>query len=271
MKKILFPTDFSECAANAFQYTVHLAQNLGAQLDVVSVYHLPFTDAGNVPPEMIQQMLKERRNQTESQLKSFIAEAKKTYDAIGTYSLYGVFISTEIIDHAGYNDYDLIAMGTKGQRNAIEKMLGSVTTQTMMHAKCPVLAIPSDAQFGEGIQHIAFATAFEKSDHNALSQLLSFAEMMNASIHFVHVETSPGIGKEDEMIEMKDYPNYFTDFTIVNSKSISKGVERFLKEKQQDLLALFIPKRRLWERLFHHSVSKEITFQAQVPLLVFHE
>ena len=57
MKKILFPTDFSDCAAHAFRYVQELASGLGATVDLLHVFHLPIGDASSVPPEYIQEML----------------------------------------------------------------------------------------------------------------------------------------------------------------------------------------------------------------------
>jgi nucleotide-binding universal stress UspA family protein len=39
MKKILFPTDFSIPANNAFSYAVALAKDLGATIDILHVYN----------------------------------------------------------------------------------------------------------------------------------------------------------------------------------------------------------------------------------------
>jgi nucleotide-binding universal stress UspA family protein len=268
MKKILFPTDFSDAARNAFSAALKIGKQMEAEVDVVSVFHLPFTDASSVPPEMIQKMLEESRQTCERNLASFVEGADP--EVLGkSEALYGVFISTEVTDYAKYNHYDLIVMGTKGERNALEKLMGSVTTQTMMHAPCPVLAIPKEAK-PEQFKRIAYATAFEKADNHAVDELLAFSRTIGASLHFIHVETDPDIGGEGEMIEMKDYPVYFSDFTIVNSRNVQEGLDRFIQEKEMDILALFIPKRRLWERLFHQSVTKRMTFHTKVPLLIFH-
>ena len=41
MKKILFPTDFSETANNAFIYAIHLAKSLEAELIVLHTFERP--------------------------------------------------------------------------------------------------------------------------------------------------------------------------------------------------------------------------------------
>ena len=41
MKRILFPTDFSETANNAFEYALEMAKHLGAEFIVLHVYDSP--------------------------------------------------------------------------------------------------------------------------------------------------------------------------------------------------------------------------------------
>ena len=41
MKKLLFPTDFSETANNAFVYALKMAKSIDAEVIVLHVYDLP--------------------------------------------------------------------------------------------------------------------------------------------------------------------------------------------------------------------------------------
>lgn len=270
MKKILFPTDFSTAAENAFSYAISLAEEIDAKIDVVHIYHLPFVDATNVPPEYIEEMLAEKQNVVRAKLREFTE--KHPSDRIDReMTVYGLFIPQEIKDLIEDNDYDLVVMGTKGEHHSqIEKIMGSVTTHTMMQAPCPVLAVPFDASWKD-IRRIAYATNFEPKDTKAAGQLMNFASALAAEVHFVHIETSPAIGKMEDYISLANYPYTFTDFAIVNSPSVIEGVEHYVKDRKIDLLALFIPERRLWEKLFHNSFTKKMAFHSKMPILVFHE
>ncbi len=269
MKKILFPTDFSPAAANAFDYAVNLAKALDAKIDLMSVYHLPLNDAGRVPPDYIERMLEEKRKSVEQRLQSLIQG--KAARLIGSARAhYGLFIYQEIIDAARQKGSGLIVMGAKGERAAVEKLMGSVTTHTMMHAPCPVLAIPETAAY-KPISHIAYATDFEHSDQEAVGKLMELAGSLGAAIHFVHVDVRAEAGRMEDYVMVENYPLPFTDFSVVGSKSVIEGLEAFMQEKHIDMLALFIPNRRLWERLFHSSFSKRMAFYSKAPLLVFRE
>ncbi|MBK9015377.1 MAG: universal stress protein [Saprospiraceae bacterium] len=269
MKKILFPTDFSEVAANAFRYAIELAKAVEAKIDVVNVYNLPVIDATNLPAGYVEQMLDEKKALVQGKLEAFVAaELDAPLDQL--IPLYGVFIPEEIRDLVREGAYDLVVMGTRGEHNRMEKTLGSITTFTMMNAGCPVLAIPDDATW-QDIDYIAFATDFLPHEQQAVAQLMDFADKVAAEVFFVHVETKPNIGTMQDYVTLSNYPYKFTDFAIVNSPTVMDGIDKFIKEKHIDLLALYIPKRRLWERLFHSSFTKRMAFHSKTPLLVFHE
>jgi len=265
-KKILFPTDFSEAAKSAFAYTVELAKELGATIDVMSIYHLPVADASSVPPDQIERMLRDKKQQVANNMAEFIKGPYQEY--IGKTRIdYGVFVSAEITEAAQDNDYSLIVMGMKGEHNTIEKLMGGTTSHVMMHAPCPVLAIPENAVFGE-IKHIAYATDFYPNDDLAINQLTDLAEALEASVHFVHVTKQEIEAPSD--LQLANAKGTFDGFSIVTSDSIQEGLDEFIKEKDIDVLALFIPRRRLWERLFHASFSKRMTLNTKIPLLTFH-
>lgn len=269
MKKILFPTDFSDCAAHAFRYVQELASGLGATVDLLHVFHLPIGDASSVPPEYIQEMLDDMEAKALEELDSFCADYAGRPTLGSRRAVYGLFTPVEITDHAQEGGYDLIAMGTKGERGALEKMMGSVTTDVMMKAACPVLAIPGDAEY-RPVGHIAYATDFEPTEEHAVGELMTLAAKLGAQVHFAHVNTGSKGGVIEQVATEKEYPYHFTDFSVINNPSVLDGLDDYIRQRQIDWLAVYIPRRRLWERLFHSSFTKKMTFHTGIPLLVFH-
>lgn len=266
---ILFPTDFSEAALHAFLYTVKLAEALDMQIDLMSVYHLPVSDASRIAPYEIDELLRQRRGEVMKQL-SELADRVPS-ERIGQLRVdYGMFVYQEIVDAARKNGHQLIAMGTKGERNALEKLMGSVTTHTMMNAPCPVLAIPSDAEY-RPVRNIAYATDFEPSDEQAIEKLNSMSRKLGARVHFLHIDKEHKYGMTEKYVMVRDYPHPFTDFFVVNHNSLSEGMEAFIRDHGMDWLALFLPNRKFWERLLHRSFTKEMTFHSKLPVLVFGE
>ncbi len=256
-------------AHNAYRYALHLAEALDTRIDLMSVYHIPVSDASRVGAHQIDEMLRERRSEVMKRLSEWAEEAPS--GRIGELRVdYGMFIYQEVIDAARQGGHAMIVMGTKGERAPIEQMLGSVTTHTMMNAPCPVLAIPADARY-EPIRHIAYATNFEPSDEQAVEELSALSKSLGAKVHFLHVDTRGDSGITERYAVVENYPLPFSDFSVVSNASASEGIEQFVKEHEIGLLALFLPNRRFWERLFHRSFTKRMAFHSEVPVLVFRE
>lgn len=263
MKKILFPTDCSTLSHNAFLYAVELAKILKVKIDVLSIFHLPMADASAMPPEYIEQMIDERRKATTKNIAQFIDGKEKYVDELR--ADYGIFVATEIYEAAGDKEYDLIVMGTKGSHNAFEKLMGSVTTQVMMHAPCPVLAIPECAEF-KPIKKAVYATDFHLKDPEMVLQLLSICNALGATVNYVHVNKNA----EEPSSKVKTLAD-FAEVDHVNNPSVEEGLNDYIEKNDIDLLALFMPRRGLWERLFHSSFTKKIALHTHLPILVFRE
>lgn len=263
MKKILFPTDCSTLSYNAFLYAVELAKLMKVKIDVISIFHLPMADASAMPPEYIEQMIEERREASMKNVKQFLADKEEWIDDIRVD--YGVFVATEIYEAAGDKDYELIVMGTKGSHNAFEKMMGSVTTQVMMHAPCPVLAVPECAEF-KSIKKAVYATDFHLKDPEMVLQLLNLCNNWGATVDYIHVNKKP----DEPAAKVKTIAG-FAKVEHVNNASLEDGINQYIEENDIDMLAMFMPRRGLWERLFHSSFTKKIALHTHVPLLIFRE
>jgi nucleotide-binding universal stress UspA family protein len=267
MKKILFPTDCSAGAQRAFEFAVQLAQRTGSSIEVMSVYHLPAADAGSVPPGYIEQMIENRRRQVQENIARFLSGFQGA--PLGKiHADYGIFTHQEIVDIAEREAHDLIIMGTHGESNTFDRLLGSVTTHTIMQAPCPVLSIPSNAVW-KGISHIAYASDFFPAEEQAVRQLADLGKALGAQLHFVHIQTNAANALTEGA--SGKYGDIFSDFSVVHHTSVMEGLDSYLREHAIDVLSLFIPRRRIWERLFHSSFSRKMVFHTELPLLTFRE
>lgn len=266
MKKILFPTDFSKASNNAFAYASILAKELNAIIDIIHVYNIPFATSIVLPDEGADEMWEARRNslyQKMDELEEMFPTSKVRIKKLK----YGIFIDTEISDFATKGKYDLIVMGMKGTHNRIEKIMGTVTTNLMMKAPCPVLAIPEEALY-EGINDVAFATDLQPGDDLPIEKAFEFAEDFGAELHFVYVDKLVRRPKE-MMSKVGTDDDDILAYTKVTNPSVVEGLESYLEKSPMDILSLYIPKRRLWEKLFHHRTSKAMAYHTKIPLLVF--
>ena len=269
MVKILMPTDFSTAASNALEYAVELAEKLDATIDLIHIYRIPSQDGSETSYDRIKELKSDMEKNIDKQFGQFTYKVPAT--VMGkTKPVYGLFTAMEIADFAKIGDYDYIVMGMKGEHSRVEKWIGTVTTDTILKAKCPVIAVPENASF-QPIESIVYATDFEPNDRSAVVQLMTFAGKMMAGIHFVNVNmtTKDELVKELSFEEVQEIP--FSDFNVVAAKSVEGGLSKFASTNKMDMLALYIPNRRLFERLFHRRVSKAVALHTDIPLIVIHE
>jgi len=265
--KILFPTDFSPAAQNAYRYAIGLATDLGATIEFMHIYSSSLKPREiYLDTDQVRKIKVQRQAEMQKKLNEFVNQYE--FSNIGDKLVYpGVFTDQEIVERTR-RGVDLVIMGTKGERNPVNKFMGSVTTRLMMNAACPVLAVPQNATY-QGIQKITYATTFDPTDTHFVDQLSSFSKLTEAEINFLHVTDDPKDEFEEEL-ETPSLHKEISTFFIVNNPSPMEGVDEFIREQHPDILAMYIPKRGLWEQLFHSSFSKKMTFHTDVPLLVFH-
>lgn len=263
MKKILFPTDFSEVSQHALRYAIDFAASFDAIIDVWTVYQLAALDASNLPPIYLEELIREKREKLEGQMMEFIKDVPPRL--LGQSGLhYGIDVSYEIDKLA--ENYDLIIMATQGERNQLEKWLCSVTTQILRHSPCPVLVIPKEATYSSSFK-IVYATNFEENEDKILLKLKDFSSFVKCEVEFIHVVTPNETDKPAHSSNQ-----FFKDLGTVHqisNENVIDGIFQFLDANEPAILSLYLPTRGFIGDLLHKSVSKEITFQINRPVLGF--
>ena len=145
LRRILFPTDFSEPARQAQKYAAALAEKFGAELHAMNVVPeiiLPATDSYTVWT-LPEGGMKGQVEAAEKQLQVDLGPASTAvrHVTVG-------FPIEEIMKYAGAHDIDLIVVGTHGHTGLSHLLLGSVAEKLVRLATCPVLTVhPKGHQF----------------------------------------------------------------------------------------------------------------------------
>jgi len=141
IRRILFPTDFSEPAEYAWQYALTFAQEFEAEVHLLHVVAPPprLTEAYTVtfdPEGTVQALMVEASTSLDGQV-----EAAKSRGLIFRREVRAGVDYREIIDYATKYDIDLIVMATHGRTGLAHVLLGSVAEKIVRKAPCPVLTI----------------------------------------------------------------------------------------------------------------------------------
>ena len=141
IRRILFPTDFSEYADHAWSYALTFAQEFGAEVHLLHVVapppRLAEAYAVNFDPEKMVKALAGEANASMDRT----VEAAKSWGLIFRREVRVGVDFREIIDYVTKQDIDLIVMATHGRTGLAHALLGSVAEKVVRKSPCPVLTI----------------------------------------------------------------------------------------------------------------------------------
>jgi len=184
MKRILFPTDYSERSHHALAYAVQLCERMNAELILFHACHINTFAYQLMTEETDEEFI---LDQAKKQLNQYCLDHSTELNAIKITQIveYGLAVDA-IKDVARRLNIDLIVMGTKGAGSLETKLIGSNTVRVIEKAEIPVLAIPEQSTF-KAFKKIAYATDYRDPDTESISRLSEFASLFNAEIIVVHV------------------------------------------------------------------------------------
>jgi nucleotide-binding universal stress UspA family protein len=142
LRKILYPTDFSDSSLEALPYALSFAREYKARLVLMHVVNEQiFSEGLSLPRAVAPEALgQEMAQEAERRLKMLIPAGQRSGLDVEMVILHGMpFL--EIIRHAKANEVDLIVIGTHGRSGMEHILFGSTAEKVVRKAPCPVLSV----------------------------------------------------------------------------------------------------------------------------------
>lgn len=161
LKRILFATDFSECAVLAREMARQLAEQFGAELHILHVIHdlgveVPDFGMGLAFPGYLENIGTQQREMKEGASKLLSQERSDcgSVNVVTEVRFGKPFV--EIIKYARDTEMDLIVVGSHGRSGITHLLIGSVAERVVRKAPCPVLTVrpPARDQYEEETESI---------------------------------------------------------------------------------------------------------------------
>ena len=276
MKKILFPTDFSNASVNAFSYALKLADNIKCEIITLHVYDLPQVGYSSVPG-----VLNEIYNIAElGNFENYKDQVPFLRRIAEQNNLEHIKISN-VLDHGNLINkivkitkdeaIDYVVMGTKGATSLKETFLGTATTKVMNETKAIVLAIPEKSKFSP-IKKILFLTKYSYNDIKVLKKLIEFATIFDAHIDCLHVNSKHNTNNENFSEEWQKISKD-EDITLHtnNSNDVEGIILEFIDLNKIDMVTMHVYHKNFFEKLFQVSLSKKLSFHNNIPILAIPE
>lgn len=273
MNNILVPVDFSDTAANAVRYALQFASHQGRTSIKVVYIFMPQVDSEypNFIPPMTE--FSRLRHQMLDEFVSGIESTSPAPSVTIEKEVWVGFPADEIIKRS--HEQDIIIMGTTGEGGILNKVFGSVSSAVAQRADCPVILIPSDAEF-KPIHHILYASHYEAADQRMVAQLLEFNRSFHAQLHFVHIKDagSDRFTRDKEQIFTTLFaegePPFAFEIAELEADSVSEALNEYATQHHTELVVLVTRKRNAWEQLFHKSQTRNMARISRKPVMVLH-
>jgi nucleotide-binding universal stress UspA family protein len=182
IRRILFPTDFSDGAARAFPQAVALAEAHDAELHILNVTGSHEEAETTLP--VFHPTLHEWFGASSP-------ENGPDLDALSIVQnqIDGDVPPEEITGYVEEQGMDLVVMGTHGRRWAQRMLLGSVTEEVVRTAACPVLTVQTDVEEtpGQDVRRILVPVDFSDASETAVEHAAELAQTYDTQIELLHV------------------------------------------------------------------------------------
>ena len=270
MKRILFPTDFSETATNAFVHALEFAKVVKGELILLHTFELPILDSQLFP----QNYMEIYESLELSQFDMFKEELPKLHTIALEHNLDHIKMTHRLMDgELVYNiekavkedKIDYVIMGTEGASSWSAFFIGTNAGSVLVDLEVPTYCIPVKAKFKK-IDTIGFTTRFREKDKNALKNVLKIAKKANARVHCLYVKKADSdVSKET----VKEWEKEFQEvvFWVTLSDDVPASIADFILNKDIDILTMLTYKRGFFEGLFKPSFTKNLVQTLSIPIL----
>ena len=285
-KKILIPVDFSDYSTQACEIGFFYAKDIDAEVIILHAFIPPlFFNSLNYNENILYPsaaeeeaviVLQQKAEKDTADFKSFVKKKIKEGewpDVHFSVVLKDGLPEEEILAYSKEVEPELIIMGTRGKTQKDADLIGSVTAEVVELSNVPLLAIPEQTPFHRlsAIKRVAFGTAFEQKDLIVFDRLFQILRTYDVEYYLFHLTHHTDVWDEIKLAGIKDYfqkqyPGVSIGYEIIDAHEFVPNLEKFMIDKQIDILSLPTHKRNLFTRIFNPSIARRMLFHTNTPI-----
>jgi nucleotide-binding universal stress UspA family protein len=290
IRRVLFPTDFSEGSKRAFPQAAFLADWHDAELHILNVtgrHRYDYKENKANFPISLDTLAEWRRRSSGSGA----GPSKDDLEGrpIVQHQVESAAPAERIIEYTDEKEIDLVVMGTHGRRGVDRMLFGSVTEEVVRKADCPTLTVRADADTGpeQAVRRILVPIDFSDASEGALDHAKEIALTYGAELNLLHVVEQPfypsayGMDPisfptqevvdrvEKQLGEMArteiGYEHVMVDATVGDPAST---ILDYVDENEIDLVVLATHGRTGLDRMLLGSVTERVLRRSPSPVFV---
>ena len=265
--KILCPTDMSDHSVVALKYAVNMANDLDAELHIISAYQVSKGASGLVS------IADKVKNCTEEDLEKVVSEILpliKNDEPPITNVYRGSSVNT-ILKYADKNAIDLIIMGTQGDNSMRTILFGSVTKKVARQSKIPVLAIPQDVETKLQSNKILFAIDSGEIKSDAKFAVpKKIATDLGLRIDLLHIQRPNEDFPFDPFISGY-LGNLLGEVILIDGKDPIFEIKKYAEEHNVGMVIMLRREKSFFQKLFFSGNTNEEIAKTNTPLMIIPE
>jgi nucleotide-binding universal stress UspA family protein len=167
-------------------------------------------------------------------------------------------------------------MGAVGHGAFERALFGSTTLTAIKHLTWPIIAIPIGKEYGKGIRKIGLAADFrEVVESTPLAGILQIVKEFKAELHVLNVDFHnkqfrPETPHESALLHA-GLQELNPQYHFIEHEDIEDGINEFAETNNLDLIIAIPKKHKLLDGIFKKSSTRQLVFEAHVPVLCLHE
>lgn len=283
MRKILFPFELDNpIYREAYIYGIKFARNMNAELIALNVYKV---EVGNdITEEKYSKLKKDNWFKAYNELSKFnqyyLEEHARTDIDLKikfNYRFLNGILVDEIRNVAREDNVDLIVLPISDKREFNKRQLRIIQDNIFEKNRTSLLVVPFACVYRPA-KNIVFATDLKSLNNYSLylEDVVHYAKLFDSNIHFIHISSKEKAENWDHsnthrLVMQAIENNKRHTFKSLYGKKIIESVNQYVEESNADILVVVKHQHYFLESILHESLSKEISLNSKVPVLVMRE
>ncbi len=275
MKQIVVATDFSKLSSGAVQYAAQLAKFSKSSLVLLHVYSVPVVmseaSVGMPSLEEVEKDCIKRLKRSVTLLKTkFGARFPVSYECRCGFALEE--ISGYLKEHKPF----LLVAGLQGSGYINDHLIGSITTQLIKKAACPVLTIGKNETYSHPKKIVLAYDLKDIENKSIFDPLKELITAFKSKVLILNVfktghaipsisEAAAGIEVDRLLGEVKH------SFHYVQNNDVVEALNEFVEKQKANMVVMLPRKHSLLSSIMSGSQTKRMAYHSKVPLLSLHD
>lgn len=257
---IVVPVDFSPVSAQAAQYAVGLAHQFKNVSYIFYHAHYDITDIETVRPHM----------------DTFMAPIKTAHPAISfSTEINKKGITEGVRSLVTTSNADLVIMGITGKGTFNQKLIGSNTLIVATSLDVPVLIIPENCIW-KPLEQLLLAIPYKGNlaDSLPLEAIEKVVTGFNFNLEIVSVHRDQKVADligtlTDQQALVDHWAPLHPTYKILDGSNIVHTLLEHAHQQNTSWICTVTEEHGFWELLLKGSVTSDLAYQSDIPILVF--